>query len=137
MSGVPRNQFGDPASGAVYAWHTNHNAEELGSEECALEEIPPALTGWQQEKTTVQQGSRQPLTLRLAGTILNPVQHQQFLHFTALSQRHSVFFYCFDGTSYEVLINKYTPTRKFAINAPRGSHYIWTYTLEMEIITTI
>lgn len=136
MATYGRNQFRNPATSDVYNWHVNHSEEgDFGKKRNIESTANTANVGLVQ-----QQGSDEPLVLRLTGTILHQAQFDAMKSYFNLSRTQSIIFKDFAGDEYEVSITDWTPKRVRTIRNPKDTsirlHY-WTYSLEMRVLRVI
>lgn len=132
------NQFIDPA-GVVptYLWDVNHDEEEGFGKSRAIEHT--ANTG--NTGLVRQQGSQEPMLLKLSGTILKLDQYNKFWLWWTLCDYRTFHYQDFTGFRAEVLITDFQPKKVRAAKNNRGGtdnplHY-WKYTMTMEVITFV
>lgn len=128
---MARNRFTNPANGAIYDWHTNHDEEGDSGKTRNISHTAPTGHGG----LIHQQGDDGPFTLHLQGKIVRREQYQAFWAWYALCRTQTIYFTDFDGQGYEVQITSFTPKR--VRNLTRAGHnpatHYWTYSLEMEV----
>lgn len=133
---LSRNRFTNPANGAFYDWHINHDEEDEGGRRRAIEYTAPTSNiGLVQ-----QQGDDPPIMLKYTGKILHAAQHAQFIAFFNLCRTQTIIFTDFAGDSYEVIITAYVPKRVRTLrnqNDPTIPFHYWTYTVEMSVVRVI
>jgi len=128
-----RNRFTNPATGAVYDWHVNHDEEdELGKTRSISRAGLTSNVGMVR-----QQAEDGPLVLRYRGKILDRAQFQQMWAWFQLSRTQTILFTDFDGQQFEVQITSFTPKRVRKLTSPQRDpstplHY-WEYGIEMEV----
>lgn len=131
---VGRNAFGDPATGDVYLWAANHAQEQSGVRTRAINSVRPTAARFRQTHAIRTQSSAVELVYKLTGSVFTVAQHKAFLHYTDLSTRQSIYFYHFAGERFECLLSDYEPQRKYLQRGPRGEHYVWPYTVQIDVI---
>lgn len=128
---MARNRFTNPANGAIYDWHTNHDEEgDSGKARNISHTAPTGLTG-----LIRQQGDDSPFVLHLQGKIMRRDQFQAFWAWFALSRTQTIYFTDFDGQGYEVQITSFMPKRvRNLTRAGRNptTHH-WTYSMDLEV----
>lgn len=127
------NRFTNPANGAYYDWHVNHDEEdELAKTRSITRAGLTSNVGMVR-----QQGEDGPLVLRFHGRILDRVQYQQMWGWYALSRTQTIYFTDFDGQAFEVQITSFTPKRVRKDFSPQRDQsvplHFWQYSLEMEV----
>jgi hypothetical protein len=135
-----RNRFINPADGSDYVWEVNHNEEEDFGRTVNLDLSAP--TGDNTDFIR-QEGQQEPLSFRFAGDILTQTQYNAMWFFYTLCRAHTIYFEDVTGAMWEVTITSFKPKRVRASRNPRAaagtvqSHYIWSYTIEMQVISLI
>lgn len=126
----------DPATGERVVFEMNPSSQEDGKRERSVAVLKPAAAGWRPVSSTLQQSERGPLTKRYSGLAPSRAQHAMLLRFRALSEEQSVIFEDPDGTTREVLVTAYEPTRRRVVRGPRGGLEVWNYQLELQVLDT-
>lgn len=133
---MPRNRFTNPATGAYYDWHINHDAEEAEGRTRNVEYT--ARTG--NVGLVHQQGDDAPLVLKYSGKILQAAQLASMIAYYNLCSTQTVIFTDAYGDSYEVIITAFQPRRLRAVKNPRDATNptrYWEYSIEMSVLRVI
>lgn len=123
-----KNRFLNPANGDTYTWHVNHRDQDTRLE---------SQYSWSSStggSPLPQFGGKKAEVWALRGTILHKAQHEAFLTWLALSEAHTLHFRDCDGTSYEISILAYNPTRVAVSRNPQDPTmplYIYRYELQL------
>lgn len=132
-----RDAFGDPATGEVYLWPHNHSEEQGAVRTRAVNAVMPSAARFRQTRAIRVQSTPVELVYRLAGSVLTRAQHNDFLRFVDISTHHTIYFYHFAGDLFECFLSDYEPQRKYLQRGPRGEHYVWPYTMQIDVITKL
>lgn len=134
-----QNRFSDPATGATYDWHTNHNptGEELTGKNRAIARTPNTST----TGVVLTQGDDGSYSIRLSGQMDMRAQLRAFWHWYELTKTQSIYFRDFDGQVFEVIIDT-LQTKRVGKLGPSGRdpsvpHHYWEYTIGMTVIDFI
>lgn len=133
-----RVKFIDPAPGGLgtYSWTINYSEEEGFGKRRNIERT--ATTSG--IGVVRQQGSDEPLSIRVTGVILHHAQHQAMIQFYTVGRSRTIIFEDFEGSRFEVLPVEFQPRRVRAAHNPRDPdarlHY-WTYTLELDVFRVL
>lgn len=131
-----RNKFTNPATGEVYEWAVNHNAEEQFGRQREVTNIPTTGGGIR----VLQQGDEGPLVMSLSGVILHSDQFESMRVFFDTSRQQTVYFEDFAGDAYEVIITGFQPVRQRTSRNPRDPsipYHYWTYTINMQVVRVL
>lgn len=134
---MSRNVFKDPASGDAYTWERNHMEEQGGARVRAVVNMQPIKGRWRTLRAIRQQGTRDELIYKLAGQAPTENQHLAFLHFMELSLAQTIYFTHAAGGTFECLLSDYEPQRKYVVRGSRGEHYVWDYTMQLDVIAVL
>lgn len=134
---MARNRFVNPATGASYEWHLNHDEEDPTTKTRAITRT--ANTGV--IGAVRQQGDDGPLIVKYHGTALQRAQIQQFWAWYNLSKLQTIYFYDFDGQGFEVQITELSVTRKRKLSYtgrdPSIPFHFYTYDITMEVYAVL
>lgn len=128
------NAFGDPRLGTLYVWEQNHTEEQGGARIRAITNKQPTIARFRTVRAIRQQGTRSELVYKLAGTVPTAAQHAEFLRYMTLSLTQTIYFFHAAGEKFECWLTDYEPQRKYVARGPRGEHYIWIYTMQLDVL---
>lgn len=125
-----KNRFLNPATGDDYTWHINHRDQDTRLESSYAWS---STTGGAPQP---QFGGKKAEVWNLRGTILHKEQHTEFEAWLALSGDHTIHFRDCDGTSYEVSVIAYNPTRVAVARNPQdpANMPLYIYRYEMQLL---
>jgi hypothetical protein len=129
-----RNAFGDPATGEVVLWTWNHKEEQTGLRQRHIDHQQPSIGRFQTVRAIRVQGASDPIVYKLAGVCPTLAQHQLFLRFQHLSLTQTIYFFHAAGDKFECELSDYEPQRQYFKRGARGEHYVWAYTLQLDVL---
>lgn len=134
-----RNKFENPANGASYTWHQNHDPD--GEEETGKTRAIDRVPNTSGNDVVLTQGDDGTYTLKFRGKILKRAQLRAFWEWYELSDSQTIYFTDFDGQKYEVQITAFTPKRRGKLSSvsqdPTTPNHFWEYSIEMAVVRFI
>lgn len=131
------NAFADPATGVVDIWATNHKEEQGGARIRQIDNQHPLASRFETVRAIRVQAATDEAVFKLAGIAPTLAHHRMFLKYQDLSQRQTIFFHHFAGEVFECQLTDYEPQRKYLQRGPKGEHFIWTYSLQIDVVYQI
>jgi hypothetical protein len=129
-----RNAFGNPATGEVAVWTWNHREEQTAVRLRHIDNQQPTIGRFREVRAIRMQGSSDAVVYHLAGMCPTLAQHQLFLRFQNLSLTQTIYFFHAAGDKFECELSDYEPQRRYFQKGARGEHYLYEYTMQLDVL---